>query len=106
MRKGLRKIAQVFPGRTGLLRIQPQVIGMAEHLLEDQPRLIEPLAYLTDQSMKGRVVGPATNRHKVHDFADGISGQESRHEDIRFRPVELLVRFHLAGARNLKFAPF
>src|SRR6185295_9691297 len=41
MRECLRKIAQSFPAAAGLFRIQTDVIGIAEHLLEEQPGVVE-----------------------------------------------------------------
>src|SRR5260370_27924787 len=41
MRKGLRKITQSLALMAGLLRVQPQMIGVSQHVFEQQPRLIE-----------------------------------------------------------------
>src|SRR5215467_6110672 len=38
----LWEVAQLLPGAADLLRIQPQMVGVGEHLLEDKPRLIQP----------------------------------------------------------------
>src|SRR5215470_17941305 len=38
----LREVAQLLPGAADLLRIQAQMVGVGEHLLEDEPRLIQP----------------------------------------------------------------
>src|SRR5262245_61930403 len=38
----LREVAQLLPGAADLLGVQAQVVGVGEHLLEDQPRLIQP----------------------------------------------------------------
>src|SRR6266478_934575 len=41
MRKGLRKIAQSLALVAGLLRVKPQMVSISQHVLEQQPRLIE-----------------------------------------------------------------
>src|ERR1700680_3109771 len=39
MRECLREVAQRLARWSGLLGVQPQVIGVGQHLLEDEPRL-------------------------------------------------------------------
>src|SRR5689334_18207032 len=41
MRKRLREIAQVLPGRPQLLRIQPEVICITQHPFEQEARLTD-----------------------------------------------------------------
>src|ERR1700722_17319071 len=41
MRQGLRIISEVLSAPSQLLRIQPDVVGIAQHLLKNQPRLIQ-----------------------------------------------------------------
>lgn len=38
----LGKITECFAGGTGLFRVQPQMIRVTQHLLEHQPRVVEP----------------------------------------------------------------
>src|SRR5215471_2064065 len=38
----LREVAKLLPGGADLLRIQAQVVGVGEHLFEDQPGLLQP----------------------------------------------------------------
>src|SRR5215207_4111249 len=42
VREGLREVAQGLPAAPDLLRIKPQVVGVGEHLLEDEPGLLDP----------------------------------------------------------------
>src|SRR5215204_3610071 len=42
VREGLREVAQGLTARPDLLRIKPQVVGVGEHLLEDEPGLLDP----------------------------------------------------------------
>ena len=42
MGEGLRKVAQGLAAVAGLLGVQPEVIGVTEHLLENQPGLVQP----------------------------------------------------------------
>src|SRR5262252_594122 len=41
VREGLWKISQSLAGQADLLRVEPEVVGVAEHLLEGQPGLVE-----------------------------------------------------------------
>ena len=41
MRKCLREIAECLALRSGLLCVEPQMIGVAQHALEQQPGLIQ-----------------------------------------------------------------
>src|SRR6266852_8455486 len=41
MRERLRKVAEVLCLGAQLLAVQPQVIGVAEHFLEEEPRLVQ-----------------------------------------------------------------
>ncbi len=41
MREGLRKIPEGLAGGTRLLGVEPQMICVAEHLLEEEPGLVE-----------------------------------------------------------------
>ena len=43
MGEGLREVPQVLAGRARLFRVQAEVVRVAEHLLEDQPRLADPV---------------------------------------------------------------
>src|SRR5215210_5558356 len=40
--EGLREVAQSLAAGADLLRVEPQVVGVGKHLLEDQPCLVEP----------------------------------------------------------------
>src|SRR5262245_30274255 len=40
--EGLREVAELFAGRPDLFGVEPDVVRVAEHLLEGQPRLVEP----------------------------------------------------------------
>src|SRR5262245_4831835 len=42
VREGLREVAELFACRADLLGVEPDVVRVAEHLLEGQPRLVEP----------------------------------------------------------------
>src|SRR6202047_1669228 len=42
MRERLRKVAQRLARRPRLLGVQPQVVRVGQHLLEDEPRLLQP----------------------------------------------------------------
>ena len=42
MGEGLREVAKLLTRRPDLLRVQPQVVCIAEHLFEDQSGLVEP----------------------------------------------------------------
>ena len=42
MAERLREVTELLAGGADLLRIQAQVVGVGVHLLEDQPRLVEP----------------------------------------------------------------
>ena len=42
MREGLREVPQELAGRADLLGVEPEVVGVGEHFLEDEPRLVEP----------------------------------------------------------------
>src|SRR3712207_1311507 len=39
--KGLREVAQGLAGGTNLLGVEPEVVGVGEHLLQGETRLIE-----------------------------------------------------------------
>jgi hypothetical protein len=39
----LREVAQGLAARAGLLGVEPQMVGVGQHALEDQPRLGAPL---------------------------------------------------------------
>src|SRR5262249_52224070 len=41
VRERLREVAEVLRLRAQLLAIQPEVVGVAEHLLEEEPRLLQ-----------------------------------------------------------------
>jgi hypothetical protein len=41
VREGLGEVAELLARRADLLRVQPDVVGVGEHLLEGQPRLVE-----------------------------------------------------------------
>ena len=41
VRKGLRKVAEVLRPRAQLFAVESQVIGIAKHFLEEEPRLGE-----------------------------------------------------------------
>ena len=55
MSKCLWEVAQCLAAGTGLFRVQAEMIGIAEHLLEEKPRVFEP----------GRV-GAAGPRESLH----------------------------------------
>jgi uncharacterized membrane protein YccC len=40
--EGLREVAERVAGRADLLRVEPEVVRVGEHLLERQPRLVQP----------------------------------------------------------------
>src|SRR3712207_111529 len=40
--EGLREVAQRLAAGTDLLGVEPEVVGVAEHLLEDEPGFFEP----------------------------------------------------------------
>src|SRR5689334_16247177 len=42
MAERLREIAELTAGAVDLLGVQAEVVGVGEHLLEDQPRLVQP----------------------------------------------------------------
>ena len=42
MREGLREVSQRLAAGPDLLGVESQVIGIAEHLLEDEPGLFQP----------------------------------------------------------------
>src|SRR5215207_9194955 len=42
VREGLREVAQGLTARSDLLRIKPYEVGVGEHLLEDEPGLLDP----------------------------------------------------------------
>src|SRR3712207_1249902 len=42
VREGLREVAQSLAAGTDLLGVEPEVVGVAEHLLEDEPGFFEP----------------------------------------------------------------
>ena len=42
MREGLGKIAERFALRAGLLGVESQMIGVAQHAFEQEPGLVEP----------------------------------------------------------------
>ena len=41
MGERLREIAKRFTAGAGLLRVEPEMIGIAEHLLEEQPSVVQ-----------------------------------------------------------------
>src|SRR5215831_19888395 len=41
VREGLREVAEMLRLKTQLLAVQPEVIGVAEHFLEEEPRLVQ-----------------------------------------------------------------
>ena len=41
VREGLREVPQRLAAGPGLLGVQPEMIGVAEHPLEDQPRVVQ-----------------------------------------------------------------
>ena len=77
MRKSLRKVPQPFPAGPRLLRIKPQVVGVAQHLLKHQPRLIQPAR-----------VAPPGARQRLHQ-------PEGAHIESAFMPGQPIVK--LAG---------
>src|SRR5947209_14219980 len=42
MSEGLREVAQGLAAGTGLLGVQADMVGITEHLLEEQPGVIQP----------------------------------------------------------------
>src|SRR2546421_8097137 len=42
VRERLREVPELFSGQADLLREETHVVGMCEHLLENQPRIFEP----------------------------------------------------------------
>jgi len=53
MRECLREVPKCFAARTCLFRVQPQVIGIGQHLLEQQPGFFEPARILLTRASQG-----------------------------------------------------
>src|SRR3569832_814244 len=71
--EGLRKVSERFADRSGLFGIESEVVGIPEHLLEDQPGAVELLA-----------VEPAGAGHRLHQ-PEGAHIERSLHlvESVR-----------------------
>jgi len=95
--------SQRLPHRTGLLGIKPEVIGVAEHLLEDQPGAFELSGVLM-----GSVSFPVQiDRHIIGDLADPVGRVEAGHQNVGVGPIglprpDLLRRF---GRGDLEAPP-
>src|SRR5258706_6351050 len=55
--------------------------------------------YLSNQAVVFLLAGVGMHGHEVDDFAYAASGQETRDQHIRVRPIKLLMR-NVAGARG------
>src|SRR5687767_12582067 len=76
VRERLRKVAQRLAARARLFRVQPQVVGVAEHLLEQKPGLLQPppvgapgARQRLDKPKTAHVEGPLRPRQPVGSLA-------------------------------------
>src|SRR4051812_36897175 len=85
VRESLREVTQSLAAWADLLRIQPQVVGVAEHLLEDEPGFIDPSRarqrlYKPERAQAER---PFLSRKAVYRLLDVVT----IHEAVGDQPV-------------------
>src|SRR5215211_8646779 len=75
VREGLREIAQRLPAGPDLLRIEPEVVCVAEHLLEDETGLLEPASPRErfDEPERAQVERPLLPHEAVGGFLDVVA---------------------------------
>src|SRR4051812_16163441 len=77
--EGLREVAQRLAGRTDLLGVEPEVVGVAEHLLEDEAGIFEPSGARQglDEPERAKVEGALLAHEAVGGLLDVVAEDEA-----------------------------
>src|SRR4028119_72833 len=89
--EGLREVAQGLAGVPDLLGVQPEVVGVAEHLLEHQARLVHPTCarQRLDEPERAQAERAFFAREAVGGLLDVVAVHEAVRDEpaVAWRPV-------------------